>query len=35
LFFLRLARWLRQQTVVAEQMPTVIKTNETVLMKGK
>jgi hypothetical protein len=35
LFFLRLARWWRLQTAVAQQMPTVIKTNDTVLMKGK
>jgi len=35
LFFLKLALWLRQQTVEAEQIPTVIKTNETFLMRGK
>ena len=35
LFFLRLALWLRQHTVVAEQMPTLIKTNDTFLMRGK
>jgi len=34
LFFLKLALWFKQQTVEAELIPTIIKTNEKFFMKG-